>query len=85
MISFLNYTFICYFFLNIACLRQLFPTVSGMFRAKGGDTMESIIEELYYDYGNIAPAERSFCKTGEYAHILQLVTRNEEKADGDAD
>ena len=39
--------------------------------------MESIIEELYY--GNIAPAERSFCKTGEYAHILQLVTRNEEK------
>lgn len=45
--------------------------------------MESIIEELYY--GNIAPAERSFCKTGEYAHILQLVTRNEEKADGDAD
>ena len=39
--------------------------------------MESIIEELYY--GNITPAERSFCKTGEYAHILQLVTRNEEK------
>ena len=39
--------------------------------------MESIIEELYY--GNITPAERSYCKTGEYAHILQLVTRNEEK------
>ena len=39
--------------------------------------MESIIEELYY--GNITPAERSFRRTGEYAHILQLVTRNEEK------
>ena len=39
--------------------------------------MESIIEELYY--GNITPAERNFCRTGEYAHILQLVTRNEEK------
>lgn len=39
--------------------------------------MESIIEELYY--GNITPAERSFRRTGEYAHILQLVTQNEEK------
>lgn len=39
--------------------------------------MESIIEELYY--GNITPAERSFRRTGEYAHILQLVARNEEK------
>ena len=39
--------------------------------------MQSIIEELYY--GNITPAERSFRRTGEYAHILQLVTRNEEK------
>lgn len=39
--------------------------------------MESIIEELYY--GNIIPAERSFRRTGEYAHILQLVTQNEEK------
>ena len=39
--------------------------------------MESIIEELYY--GNITPSERSFRRTGEYAHILQLVTRNEEK------
>ena len=39
--------------------------------------MESIIEELYY--GNITPAERNFCRTGEYAHILQLVTRNEEE------
>ena len=39
--------------------------------------MESIIEELYY--GNITPSERSFCRTEEYAHILQLVTRNEEK------
>lgn len=39
--------------------------------------MESIIEELYY--GNITPSERSYRKTGEYAHILQLVTRNEEK------
>ena len=39
--------------------------------------MQSIIEELYY--GNFIPAERSFRRTGEYAHILQLVTRNEEK------
>ena len=39
--------------------------------------MESIIEELYY--GNITPSERSYRRTGEYAHILQLVTRNEEE------
>ena len=39
--------------------------------------MESIIEELFY--GNITPSERSYRRTGEYAHILQLVTRNEEK------
>ena len=39
--------------------------------------MQSIIAELFY--GNITPSERSYCKTGEYAHILQLVTRNEEK------
>ena len=39
--------------------------------------MESIIEELFY--GNIIPSERSFRKVGEYAHVLQLVTRNEEK------
>ena len=39
--------------------------------------MESIIEELYY--GNITPSERSYRKVGEYAHVLQLVTRNEEK------
>ena len=39
--------------------------------------MESIIEEMYY--GNITPSECSFRRTGEYAHILQLVTQNEEK------
>ena len=39
--------------------------------------MASIIEELYY--GNITPSERSYRRSGEYAHILQLVTRNEEK------
>ena len=39
--------------------------------------MESTIEELYY--GNITPSERSYRRTGEYAHILQLDTRNEEK------
>ena len=39
--------------------------------------MESIIAELFY--GNITPSERSYRRTGEYAHILQLVTRNEEK------
>ena len=39
--------------------------------------MSSTIEELYY--GNIPLSERSFRRTGEYAHILQLATRNEEK------
>ena len=39
--------------------------------------MESIIAELFY--GNIIPSERSFRRAGEYTHILQLVTRNEEK------
>ena len=39
--------------------------------------MESIIEELYY--GNITPSERGYRSTGEYAHILQLIARNEEK------
>ena len=39
--------------------------------------MESIIAEMFY--GNITPSERSYRKTGEYAHILQLVTRNEEE------
>ena len=38
--------------------------------------MESIIAELFY--GNITPSERSYRKAGGYAHILQLVTRNEE-------
>ena len=39
--------------------------------------MESVIEELYY--GNITPPERSCRRSGEYAHILQLVARHEEK------
>ena len=39
--------------------------------------MESIIQELYY--GNITPSEHGYCRTGEYAHILKLVARNEEK------
>ena len=39
--------------------------------------MEIIIAELFY--GNITPSERCFHRTGEYAHILQLVTRNEDK------
>ena len=39
--------------------------------------MSETIEELYY--GNITLSERSFRRTGEYAHILQLATRNEEK------
>ena len=38
------------------------------------------IEELYY--GNITLSERSFRRTGEYAHILQLATQNEEKLSG---
>ena len=39
--------------------------------------MESVIEELYY--GNITPPERSCRRSGEYAHILHLITRHEEK------
>ena len=39
--------------------------------------MSGTIEELYY--GNITLSERNFRRTGEYAHILQLATRNEEK------
>ena len=39
--------------------------------------MESIIAELFY--GNITPSERCFHRAGEYAHILKLVTQNEDK------
>lgn len=39
--------------------------------------MESVIEELYY--GNITPPERGCRRSGEYAHILQLIARHEEK------
>lgn len=39
--------------------------------------MSSIIEDLYY--GNISLSERGFRRTGEYAHVLQLAARNEEK------
>lgn len=39
--------------------------------------MGSIIEELYY--GNIPLSERGFRRTSEYAHILLLAVRNEEK------
>ena len=42
--------------------------------------MSDTIEALYY--GNITLSERSFRRTGEYAHILQLATRNEEKLIG---
>lgn len=35
------------------------------------------IEELYY--GNITPSEREYRRGSEYAHILHLATRNEEK------
>ena len=38
--------------------------------------MRSIIEELYY--GNISPADWDVVKGGEYAHLLNLVTRNED-------
>ena len=40
---------------------------------------ENVIDEGFEGYGNITPVERSFRRTGEYAHILQLVARNEEK------
>ena len=39
--------------------------------------MSSIIEDLYY--GNIPLSERDFKRNSEYAHILQLATRNEDK------
>lgn len=39
--------------------------------------MNSIIENLYY--GNIPLSERGFRRTGEYAHVLQLAARNQEK------
>ena len=38
------------------------------------------IEELYY--GNITPSEREYRRGSEYAHILQLATRSEEKLIG---
>ena len=37
----------------------------------------STIEELYY--GNITPSEREYRRGSEYAHVLQLATRSEEK------
>ena len=40
---------------------------------------ENVVDEGCEGYGNITPAERSFRRTGEHAHILQLVARNEEK------
>lgn len=39
--------------------------------------MRSIIEELYYD--NITPSDRDIVRGGEYSHILQLLTRNEDE------
>lgn len=39
--------------------------------------MNSIIEDLYY--GNIPLSEQGFRRTGEYAHVLQLAARNEDK------
>ncbi len=39
--------------------------------------MRSIIEELYY--GNISPTDRDIVRGGAYAHILNLVTRNEDE------
>lgn len=39
--------------------------------------MRSIIEEMYY--GNITPSDRDIVRDGEYSHILQLLTRNEDE------
>ena len=39
--------------------------------------MSSIIEDLYY--GNIPLSERDFKRNSEYAHVLLLATRNEDK------
>ncbi len=38
--------------------------------------MRTIIEELYY--GNICPTDRGVVKGGEYAHLLHLLTQNED-------
>ena len=38
--------------------------------------MRNLIEELYY--GNICPMDRKIVKGGEYSHLLQLLTRNED-------
>ena len=39
--------------------------------------MRGIIEELYY--GNITPSDCDIVRDGEYSHILQLLTRNEDE------
>ena len=39
--------------------------------------MASIIAEVFY--GNITPSVRSYRRIGEYAYILPLAARNEEK------
>lgn len=39
--------------------------------------MQNIIEELYC--GNIPLSERDFKRNSEYAHVLLLATRNEDK------
>ena len=44
---------------------------------KGGGDMRGIIEELYY--GNITPSDCDIVRDGEYSHILQLLTRNEDE------
>jgi len=44
---------------------------------KGCGKMQSIIAELYY--GNVLPFERRMPKSGEYSHIMKLLTRNEEE------
>ena len=38
--------------------------------------MRTIIEELHY--GNICPTDRDVVKGGEYAHLLHLLTQNED-------
>ncbi len=38
--------------------------------------MRNIMEELYY--GNICPVDRDIVKGGEYAHLLHLLTQNED-------
>ena len=69
---------LCYLIANKPHFIWTLPKFSGtMCPAKEVRYMQSIIEELYY--GNVLPFERRMPKSGEYSHIMKLLTRNEEE------